>query len=203
MTMDINDMKDTFLANTHESAEIMLDFIRNDLKIDDSYIWNYIGYDVVSVNPKEYEHVLKEGKKFACKEDFGLWWINHYNERRGPIVSCDIGYCFIQQEPIEGEVNDKKERIFWIDDDYTPKCIVEYLKDLKDYLKVKELNRDYSSADRALRITPLSLDYEAQSALFKEFVTKNGYGPFETIHTINFDGSLNKEPILVKKKTIQ
>lgn len=32
MTMDINDMKDTFLANTHESAEIMLDFIRNDFK---------------------------------------------------------------------------------------------------------------------------------------------------------------------------
>ena len=42
MTMDINDMKDTFLANTHESAMMMLDFIRNDLKIDDSYIWNYI-----------------------------------------------------------------------------------------------------------------------------------------------------------------
>ena len=32
MTMDINDMIHTFLANTHESAEIMLDFIRNDFK---------------------------------------------------------------------------------------------------------------------------------------------------------------------------
>ena len=198
--MDINKMKNTFLFNEYETPKKMLEFIRNDLGIEEADIWNYIGYDVISVPPKEYERVLIEGKKYARDNDLGMWWVDHYNLRRSPIASVDIAYGMLPRAPIPGEEkHDYSFRGFWSEDKSTPPYLLDYLNEMKAYLKIEKLFRTYNHADKALTLTPLSLDYEEQLGLIKEFIYKNGYGPFNKIYPLKVTGELIKEPIKVKK----
>ena len=201
MALNIEKMKDVFMSGDKETMMKMLNFIKNDLGISESDYWNYIGYYVISVSPKQYKHVLLEGKKFACLNDIGMYWINHYNERRGPIAINDIGYGLLPKKIIPGE--EKKEffnKNFWgYSDDNTPKTILEYFDAMRDYLKVEKIIKTYCFADDALMISTLEEDYEKNSSLLKEFVKKYGYGPFEEIHSLSFTGECDKEPILIKK----
>ena len=95
--MDINKMKDTFLSRSREPAENMLSYFWDVMGIKDSGIWNCIGYSIVSVDPEEYERVLREGRKYACAEDMGIFWMNCYDDRRSPIASVDIGLGYLQK----------------------------------------------------------------------------------------------------------
>lgn len=200
--MDTQKMKDVFLTGGNEQAQKILAYLKN-IGISDLDIWNYIGYYIVSVNPKEYEHALREGKKFACANDWGIYWINYYNERRGPIASSDIGYGILPQTLIPGEEKEQyADRRMWDHyDDHTPKTILEYFEVMKEYLGVTKIFRTYSIADNAITITPLSLDYERMSQLFKKFIEKYGYGPFEEVRELTFTGKLEEEPIDVKKNS--
>lgn len=200
-TMDINDMKDVFLFNDgHETSDKMLDYIKSTLGVEEAGKWNFIGYDVVSVDPSEYERVLKEGKEYAVKNNLGIWWVDHYNDRRSPIASIDLAYGVLPATLLPGE--EKKEysyREFWRDDKFTPPYLLEYFRVMKEFLKVDKIYRTYSCANSAITISPLSLDYENQMKLMEEFVEKYGYGPFETIYPLRFTGELVKEPMKVKK----
>lgn len=199
------DMKNVFMSSSKRDMLYMLDYIKNNLGISEADYWNYIGYYVISVPKDKYESVLLSGKNFACAEDFNICWLNHYDERRGPISACDIGYGLLPKTLIPGE--EKKEyadRNFWgFFDERTPKTILEYFDSMKDFLKVDKIIREYHFADDALTISPLDPDYETKSKLFNEFVEKYGYGPFREIHSLTFTGEYVKQPILVKKKTMQ
>ena len=199
--MDTNKMKSTFLFNEHETPEKMLEFIRNDLGVTEADIWNYIGYDIIIVPYQDYEHVLIEGKKYARQKNWGMWWVDHYNDRRGPVASIDIAYGLLPKNPIPGEEKvDYSYRRFWFDDKYTPPYLQAYLNEMKDYLKVEKLFRDYHYADDALTLAPLSLDYEEILELMKEFINEYGYGPFRKIHPKTITGEFIKEPFKVKRR---
>ena len=97
MATNTNEMKDVFMSGDKETMLIMLDYIKNNLGLSEADYWNYIGYYVIHVPKDEYERVLLRGRNFACEEDFGIYWIDHYNERRSPIAACDIGYGLFQK----------------------------------------------------------------------------------------------------------
>ena len=202
MATKIEEMKDVFISSDKKYILYMLDYIKNDLGIPEADYFTYCGKYVICVPKDKYESVLLNGRKFACKEEnFNIFWINHYNERRTEIGACDIGYGRLPKTLIPGE--EKKQygdRFFWgCFDDRTPRTILEYLDSMKDYLKVDKIIREYNRVDDALTISPLSPDYEEKSKLFREFVEKYGYGPFKDIHSLTFTGEYVKQPILVKK----
>ena len=194
---DIDNMKDVFLSGHKEQTFKMLDYLREELNVSEADYWNYIGYYVISVPHEKYEYALLEGKKFAFQNDFGIYWLNHYNERRSPIASSDLGYGLLPKIVPGG--NDNRRLWSWCNE-ATPECILEYLEEMRKFLKVDEIFRDYNSSDDALTISSLSLDYEDQSKLFKDFIYEHGYGPFKEIHPLTFTGEYVKEPIYVKKK---
>ena len=203
MAMSVDDMKDTFMCGYPENTQKMLAFIQGKLGIKDYAIWNYIGYYVVSVDPKEYEHVLVEGKKFAYQEDLGMYWLNNYNVRRSPIASYDIGFAILPKKLIPGENEEgKSNRSFW-ETDYenrTPQVILDYFENMREYLKVQKIFRTFTSSDEdGLIITPLSIYYNTEMELLKEFVGKNGYGPFKEIRPMSITGEIQKEPIPILK----
>ena len=202
MAVNNDEMKDVFLSGDKKTMLFMLDYIKNNLGISGADYWNYIGYYVIHVPKDKYESVLFNGRNFACEEDFGIYWINHYNERRAPIAACDVGYGLLPKTLIPGEEKEEyANRDFWgYFDDRTPKTVLEYFDSMKDFLKVDKIIREYHFADDALSISPLDPDYEAKSKLFREFVEKYGYGPFREIHPLTFTGEYVKQPILVKKR---
>ena len=202
MATNTDEMKDVFMSGYKEKMLFMLDYIKNDLGISEADYWNFIGYYVIHVPKDKYESVLLNGKKFACAEDLSIYWLNYYNERRAPIAACDIGYGLLPKTLIPGE--EKQEfanRDLWgYYDNHTPLTILEYFDSMKDFLKVDKIIREYHFGDDALTISPLDLDYETKSILFREFVEKFGYGPFREIHPLTFTVEYVKQPILVKKK---
>ena len=100
------------------------------------------------------------------------------------------------------ETEKYSERTLWgYNIDRTPKMIVEYFKSMEYFLKARKLITEYCPADNAMRISPLSQDYETKSKLFIKFVEEYGYGPFSEVHQLTFTGEYVKEPILVKNKT--
>lgn len=205
-TMDINDMKDTLLFRERETAIKMLKFIQEDLGITESGRWNFIGYEVISVDPKEYERVLLEARKYAIEKDWGMYWVNCDNERRGPIASMDIGYGILERKPLEGEKN-ISDRTYWESfEEDRPPVIRTYLDLMKDYLgeqiirieithKIEDDNHD------AFIIKPVTkdIDYEKYKNLLASFITEYGYGPFDEIKPVSFTGKINEEPFQYKK----
>lgn len=200
MTIDINQKKDVFMSGDKKTILYMLDYLKNSLGISEADYWNYIGYYVISVPHEQYELALLNGKNFACQKDMGLYWLNYYNERRSPVASIDVGYGLLPKiVPGEQEKKYVNRNLWDYYDENTPKVILEYLNAMKDYLKVDRIKRDYHSRDDALRISPITTDYETKSQLFKEFVENNGTGPFKEIHPLTFTGEYVSSPILVKK----
>ena len=204
MTNDKVKMKDVFLSGDNNNMLLMLDYLKNDLGINEADYWNYIGYYVINVPIDEYKLALLKGKEFAFSKKIGMYWLDHYNVRRGPINSCDIAYGLLPKTLIPGEEKEAfANRNSWgYFDDHTPITILEYFDSMKNFLKVDKVIREYHFSDDALTISTLDLDYDAKSELFKEFVKKFGYGPFREIHSLTFTGEYVKEPILVKKKSI-
>ena len=194
-------MRDVFMSGDKETMLYMLGYLKDNLGISEAEYWNYIGYYVIHVPEDKYIEALVNGKKFASEENIGMYWINHYDERRAPVDSCDIGYGFLPKTLIPGEEKKKySNRYFWgYNDHCTPKTILEYFDSMKEYLKVDSILREYNGADDALVITALDPDYYTKSELLKEFVEKYGYGPFSEIHQLTCSGKYVKQPILSKK----
>lgn len=203
MAMDINDMKDVFLFREHETADKMLKYIKEELKVKDADKWNYIGYDIISVPHKEYERVLLEGKKYAISKDYGMYWLDYYNFRRGPIASIDLGYAKLPEDRLEDE-DGRYDRYFWDDDNYTPKSVVSYFSQMHKHFgpEIKKINREYHRGDNAIQITLVTgnIDYEKYRKLLGEFILECGYGPFEEIHPLTFTGEYEKEAFQKVKK---
>lgn len=202
MAKKVEEMKDTLLFGDKKDMLFILDYIKKDLGVEDADYWCYIGYYVISVPYEEYENVLRGVKKYACDIDMGMYWVNHYNSRRSPIGSCDVGICTLPDTLIPGE--EEKEyssRILWDSiDECTPKTILEYLESMRKFLKTDRIFRAYSMGD--LIIASLGLDYDTQSKLFKEFVKKYGYGPFKEIRALTYTGEIIEPPILSMKEEV-
>lgn len=205
-TMNINDMKDTLLFRDYEIANKMLKFIQNDLGIKESGRWNFIGYEVISVDPKEYERVLLEGRKYAIENDWGMHWVNCDNERRGPIASMDIGYGIITRKPFENE-KDVYDRFFWeYYEEDRPQVVREYLDLMKDHLGEQIIRLDityrrHDDENDAFIIKPVTndIDYEKYKNLLANYISEYGYGPFEEIKPMTFTGKIVEEPFQLKK----
>lgn len=202
MSMNINDMKDTLCFRDRETAEKMLEFIQKTLNITDSGCWNFIGKEIICVDPKEYERVLLEAKKYAISKDYGMSWINAYNECRDPIASLDIGLGILPKELLEGE-KENTDRHIWMDEDDRPMVLKNYLDLMKEYLgeEIIRMKVDYRGADNALRfaIVTKEIDHEKYKKLLAEFIMEHGYGPFEVIHPLTSTGKFVKEPFSLQK----
>lgn len=192
----VKKVKDTLLFGDKKDMLFILDYIKKDLGVEDADYSTYLGYYVISVPPENYESVLKEVKKYACDIDMGMYWVNHYNSRRSPIGSCDVGICTLPDTLIPGEEDEKYSyRMLWdCIDEVTPRTILEYLESMRKFLKTDKIFRAYSMGD--LIIASLGLDYDTQSKLFKEFVKKYGYGPFKEIRALTYTGEIIEPPIL-------
>ena len=201
MANDIENKKDVFMSGSKEKTLFMLDYLKNNLSISDADYWNYIGYYVISVPEEAYEYALREGRKFACLEDFGIYWINHYNERRGPIGSVDIAYGLFPTILTPTDKYRFKYRGSWdIDESRMPRDIFNYFEMMRRYLKVDRLFKTYNHSDDALTLSPLTEDYDTSSKLLKEFVERYGTGPFEVIHPLSYTGELVEDETLTLKR---
>lgn len=202
MATNDDNMKDVFLSGSKKDMLYMLDHLKTECDISEADYWNYIGYYVIHVPKEQYEYALREGKKFATEEDFGMYWLDHYNVRRSPICSSDVGYALLPHKPIKGETEKSlmASRYLWSEDEYTPTVLKEYYKAMKEYLMVEKIYRTYNSGDDALILAPQSIDYEEQVKLFRKFVKEHGYDPFDDIHTLSFTGKLRKNSIQIKNR---
>ena len=201
--MSLDDMKDTFLFNDgHETSQKMLDYIQNVLGITESGRWNYMGYDVVSVDPEEYERVLLEGRKYAIENDLGMWWIDCNNTRRAPIASMDIGFGILPETLLEGEPVGN-DRHIWDIPDANPPIIVDYFAKMQEYFgkEIIRVDKKYWS-DNGMTITPVTkdIDFEKYQNLLAEFIIEHGTGPFTEIHPLTFTGKYIEEPFQKVKK---
>ena len=202
MAANNEELQNVFLTSDKEIMLLMLKYIREELNIPEADYWNFIGYNVIHVPKDQYEYVLLNGKKYACEKDWGMYWINFYNQRRSPIASYDIGYGLLPKTKIPGEEEPQyKDRSLWGRfEENTPRTILEYFKSMKKFLKIDKIIKSYIASDDAIRITPVDQDYEAKSKLFKEFVETYGYGPFREVHPLKFNGEYVKEPILIRER---
>ena len=199
--MDINLKKDVFISNDRQNIIVMLHYVKNVLGIDEAERWNFIGKEVLCVPPANYEEVLLKGKQYAVDNNLPVCWLDYQKSVR-PINCCDIGYALLPETKIPGEdLKEYKDKHYWgLYRDHTPKTILEYFDAMKEYLNVDELYLSTNLADKAMMISPASLDYDKMSELLNEFVKEYGYGPFEEIHSLTFTGEYNKEPIATKSK---
>ena len=195
--------KGVFITPEEPIANTMLSYIRNGLDIKDAYKYYYCGRAVINVPSKDYEEILRKGKKFACESGVDLnWlsWLDFQDRLRHPVSSVDIGYGFFPKKLIPGEEKKKyANRYLWAEDTYTPPYLIDYFEAMKDYLNVDKIYREYNQSENAMTISPNSLDYEKQMELFDGFIEKYGYGPFETIKPLSFTGEIIKNPQKVKK----
>jgi len=201
MAKNDENMKDVFLTSNKRDMLYMLDYLKETAQITEAEYWNYIGYYVIHVPKEEYEYALKEGRKFACAEDFGIYWVDHYNTRRGPIASVDMAYAYLPDTLIPGEeMKQYRKRYFWSDDEYTPKTLLEYFKSMSNFLEVDRICRHYNDGDKAMILSPLTQEYEEKMELLKKFIEEYGYGPFKEIQPLTYTGELIKEPMYVKTR---
>lgn len=202
--MEDKDMKDVFMSGDPAPIYQLLAYIQNDLGVKEARKWNFIGYPVIDVPKDKYEYVLLHGKDYACQNNLAVCWLDHYNERRGPIDSCDIGYAFLPETKISGEdLSQYKDKTLWgVYRERTPEVIMEYFDAMKNYLQVDNLYLDTHLGDRAMRITAHSTDYDRMIVLLNEFVEKYGYGPFSEIRNLSFTGKL-EDAILNNEKHVK
>lgn len=199
--MDNNGMKGVFLSNYSDIAKKMVDYFQS-VGIESAYYYDFAGKKIVDVPFEQYEFALEEGRKYACREDFGIDWVSIYSERRYPIASTDIGFGILPQIFIEGESIDQYcDRRLWSDDDFTPSSLLEYFDNMKRYLEVEKIFRSCHKYNdhEALRFSSLSINHDEQNQLLQEFIYDNGYGPFIKIYPITTTGELVEEPFQLKK----
>ena len=94
--MNKDGMKGVFLSNYSDIAKKMVDYLQS-VGIESAYYYDSAGKKIVDVPFEQYEFALEEGRKYACREDFGIDWVSIYSERRYPIASTDIGFGILPQ----------------------------------------------------------------------------------------------------------
>ncbi len=186
------ELKSAFIIGSSDSAKLMRNFLTQEMEIKAIKEWSYCGRDVIDVPKTDYEKVLLEGQKYVIDKNLSyVSWLNHYNE----LVSCGyLQLAYAMLDPRKGDYS-------WCMDEYLPKDVLEYLKQMRKYLGVEVL-QSYNRVDNALCFQPESLDYQKQLELMSAFISKEGIGPFSVIRPMTFTGELQKEerfPIKVKK----
>ena len=203
MSINNDEMKDTLLFRDRETAIEMFKFIQEKLAISDANMRNFIGYEIISVNSKEYERVLLEARKYAIEKDYGMFWIDYYDERRSPIASMDIGYGMLPESLLDGEKK-RNDRHLWTFEKRRPSILNKYLGLMKKHLgdEIIRIDVEYRGADNALVITSVTkdVDYDKYNKLLAEFIAEYGYGPFTEIHPLTFTGKYVEEPFQFIKK---
>ena len=196
-------MKNVFFMGDDEPRETMLEYIQDLMGISEADWFCYGGRYVIKVPAEKYEEVLRAGKEFAVETGLinRVSWVDHYDEVRYPISSCDIAYEFLPETLLPKEEEHQfKTRELWCSDMYTPPYLLEYFDTMKNFLDVDSINRHYKFSENALIIAPNSLDYEEQMKKFKQFVEKYGCGPFDRIHPLTFTGEYESVPFQLTKK---
>ena len=200
--MDSNNMKGVFLSIDSDIAKKMVNYLQS-IGIKNAYYYDFIGKKIVDVPFEQYEFALEEGRKYACRENLGIKWINVYSEGRSPIASTDIGFGILPQKYIDGESIDQCcNRISWFDDSFTPSSLLEYFDNMKKKLGVERIYRschNYYDYD-GLRFSSSSINHDEQNQLLKEFIYENGYGPFTKIYPLTTTGKFVEEPFQLTKK---
>lgn len=198
-----DDYKAAFFIDSDKEFNLIDSFIKYGMQIN-SLNGVFCGRDVIYVPSEEYERVLLYGKKFITSNNFdNTRWVNYYDEVRN-CYYIDIAYAIVN--PFDSEVKAKMDYVrdfmYGVSDDSTPKELFSYFKDMSNYLKVERIARNRNRIDNALLLQPLSNDYERMYKLTRDFIEKEGYGPFKTIYPVSFDGEVKKEeyPILAKRK---
>ena len=199
--MDNNGMKGVFLSNYSDIAKKMVDYLQS-VGIESAYYYDSTGKKIVDVPFEQYEFALEEGRKYACREDFGIDWVSIYSERRYPIASTDIGFGVLPHKLLKDEsIAHYGNRELWFDDNYVPNSFFEYFDNMKRYLEVEKIIRSCHKYNdhEALRFSSLSINHDEQNQLLQEFIYDNGYGPFIKIYPITMTGELVEEPFQLKK----
>lgn len=199
--MNKDGMKGVFLSIYPDIAKKMVDYLQS-VGIESAYYYDSIGKKIVDVPFEQYEFALEEGRKYACREDFGIDWVSIYSERRYPIASTDIGFGVLPHKLLKDEsIVHYGNRELWFDDNYVPNSFFEYFDNMKKYLEVEKIIRSCHKYNdhEALRFSSLSINHDEQNQLLQEFIYDNGYGPFIKIYPITTMGELVKEPFQLKK----
>ncbi|MCI8544861.1 MAG: hypothetical protein HFH09_01360 [Bacilli bacterium] len=172
------ELKSAFIIGK-ESTTLMKNFLTKQLEIRILREWQCCERDVIDVPAKEYERVLLEGQKYVVEQNLqAVCWINQYGEA----IECgylELAYAILRRQ--------RKGNALWCLDKYLPDDVKEYLRKMSVALGV-DVGHFYNETDRALCLAPQSLDYQEQLKLMKEFIVKEGTGPFSRIIPLTFTG---------------
>lgn len=186
------ELKPAFLVGI-DDTRLMKDFLEKELKIEVVQERKYAVRNVLDVPKEDYKKALLEGQKYAALQNLSyVYWINQYNEA----VRCgylQLAYAILRRQ--------RKGNPLWCIDKYLPEDIMEYLQKMREALGV-DVEHSYHEADRALCFTPQSLDYKEQLKLMKEFIVREGTGPFSRIIPLTFTGEKQEKEsfFLIKVK---
>lgn len=172
------ELKSAFIIGG-DSTRLMKKFLTKDLQIEITREWKCADRNVIDVPRKDYERVLLEGQKYAVEENLSyVYWINQYNEA----IRCgylQLAYGILRRQ--------RKGNPLWCLDKYLPEDIMEYLRKMRDALGT-DVEHSYHDVDRALCFTIQSLDYQEQLKLMRDFIVKEGAGPFSRIIPLTYTG---------------
>lgn len=177
------ELKSAFLVGI-DSTKLMKDFLTKEMKIEVVKEWSYVGRKVIDVPKKDYERVLLEGQKYAISENISsVHWINQYNEA----IECgylQLAYAILRRK--------RKGDILWCLDKFLSDDVREYVTKMRESLEV-DIKQSYCGADRALTLMLQGLDYPKQLAKMKEFIIREGTGPFARIIPMTLTGEVEKK----------
>ena len=198
MAMEIRDMKPAYMFAGQDNASIMLDFIKDRMGVEDADWSTYCGRYVIYVDPKKYKKIITIGRTMAARNNWkDICWLDEYGIIRSAIGTCDVAYAYLPKGEVEGEELCGFRKAWGYDDKQTPKILLDYFKSMADYLQVP-LIREYNTADNAITLSPRDTDYEYQEEMIRQFIEKNGYGPFESIYPLTTTGKLIRKPFKIK-----
>lgn len=176
------ELKPAFLVGI-DSTKLMKNFLKEEMKIEIVRDWPSVGRNVLDVPKEDYERVLLEGQKYALSKNIFVHWINQYGEA----VECgylELAYAILRRR--------RKGTKLWCVDKFLPEDVMKYLTKMREFLGV-DVKQSYNGIDRALCFMPQGLDYQKQLEAMKEFIIKEGTGPFARIIPMTFTGEVQKK----------
>lgn len=185
------EFKKVFISDDRISFRLLCDYITNDLGFL-PIRWQLKDKEHTLFVPENcYEQLLVEGQKFVVEKQLPLIsWLDYYD------MPGKCGNLKLAQASL-GTITSNKS---WDDMENLPKDVLKYLKYMSEYLKTK-ISSKYNYNDNVIHIESESLNYDEQNLLLKDFISKEGCWPFESINLKSISGEkLEKQNSVLMKR---
>lgn len=192
--MEENYAMPCFASNNQDSTDKVMDYLINDLNIEETTGININKEYFILVLKENYSKAVTLGNQYILKNNIkDIFWVDPsgFLEKSGYLEICYMVFSKY-----------RKGNILWGLDENLPKDIYSYLKQLKEYIGV-DVFQEYFENDyeNGLILKTKGTDYNDYMNKLVKFVRYNGLGPFKEIVPMTKYGAPLKENTNKKKKS--